>query len=152
MKPMVCLVIPLGGMPDNTLPGVPPGMWPGGGDISTLPAPGRPGYPSTGPVRPGRPVDPGYGIGDIGVGGGPAVPPGGVAVPPIALPPELWPPAATLPPGEVMPPIAEVPPGVWPPPPPPQGFVLAYLPGYGWKYVKLPPPVVGGPPVAQPKV
>jgi hypothetical protein len=66
--------------PDQGLPGRPPHVGnrpPGSWD--------RPEYPSTGPVRPGRPVDPSWGIdADLGPAH-PWVPPSGEELPP---PPE----------------------------------------------------------------
>jgi hypothetical protein len=108
--------------------------------------PGRPGHPSTGPVWPSRPVDPGYGV-DIG-GGHPAHP---IAPPtsgpgspsnPIVLPPEMWPP-----PGVVAPPIQ-----VRPDAPP---LYVLWVPGHGFKvvYIQGPPTQLPSPtpPVAAPK-
>lgn len=87
MQPFLAMILPVsGGHPDNSLPPVPPGggltpshpivipgappgapgspenpiYWPIAPDQGL---PGRPPYPSQGPVRPGRPVDPGWGWG-----------------------------------------------------------------------------------------
>ena len=85
--------------PDQGLPGAPPGFW--GGSAPPYPDQGLPGrpphvgnrppgswggeYPSTGPVRPGRPVDPSWGVdADLGPAH-PWVPPSGEELPP---PPE----------------------------------------------------------------
>ena len=76
--------------PDQGLPGRPP-------HVGNRPPGSRPEYPSQGPVRPGRPVDPGYEWGgrpgrpDQGLPGQPGVwprPPGG-NYPDQGLPPEL---------------------------------------------------------------
>jgi hypothetical protein len=114
-RAQIALIIPLGdapghipGYPDQGLPGSPAypdqGL-PGGGYYPDQGLPGRPphvgnrppgswggNYPSTGPVRPGRPVDPSWGIEegrpDQGLPPGPAhpwVPPSGEELPP---PPE----------------------------------------------------------------
>ena len=82
-KPFYAVIIPLGegGHPDQGLPpgvpGYPDQGLPGGGEYPDQGLPGRPPhvgnrppgswnrpeYPSQGPVRPGRPVDPGFGWG-----------------------------------------------------------------------------------------
>lgn len=107
-EPFYAVIIPLsGGRPDQGLPPVSPGYpdqgLPGGGYYPDQGLPGRPPhvgnrppgswdrpeYPSQGPVRPGRPVDPGYEW-----GGGPVRPshpiaPGGRPVDPGFGVPEL---------------------------------------------------------------
>ena len=70
-RPFYAVIIPLGegGHPDQGLPGggfYPDQGLPGGGAYPDQGLPGgagRPPYPSQGPVRPGRPVDPGFGWG-----------------------------------------------------------------------------------------
>jgi hypothetical protein len=95
-----------GAYPDQGLPGAPPGYW--GGVAPPYPGQGLPGrpphvgnrppgswspeYPSTGPVRPGRPVDPSWGIEE----GGPAHPDQGL--PPGPAHPWVPPEGETLPP------------------------------------------------------
>lgn len=161
MRPTIALIIPLGDMPpgvNNDLPGFGRPVDPGYGIGAE--------HPSTGPVRPERPVDPGWGQGrpmPPTVGGGPILPPGidnslppGV-MPPIALPtppgppPTIWPPA-----GSVMPPIAlppHTPDNSLPKPAP--GYIVAWVPGYGFAYVKLgmdvANPIAPGGPVPAPK-
>jgi hypothetical protein len=51
-----------------TSPSEPPGLWPGGGggEHPGNRPPGSGNYPTTGPVPPGRPTDPGYGQPDWG--------------------------------------------------------------------------------------
>jgi hypothetical protein len=118
-RAQIALIIPLGdapgyipGHPDQGLPGgpetQPPGIWPNPG-YPDQGLPGRPPhvgnrppgswnpeYPSTGPVRPGRPVDPSWGLEEGGPDQGlpptrpgvpaqPWVPPAGEELPP---PPE----------------------------------------------------------------
>jgi hypothetical protein len=80
-------------------------------------------------------------------------PPAGVPTPPVYYPPdepgEIWPPA-----GIPSPPIAVAPPGIWPPPPAPPGYVVVWVPRYGWHYFKIGVSVGGGPadgPAAQPR-
>jgi hypothetical protein len=97
-RAQIALIIPLGDAPgyipglhpDQGLPGgeyYPDQGLPGGGrppHVSNRP-PGswNPEHPSTGPVRPGRPVDPGFGWGGEYPSTGPIVPPmGGTDVPP----------------------------------------------------------------------
>jgi hypothetical protein len=93
------------------------------------------------------PVAPDQGL--PGSGGHPdqGLPPtGGGEVPDQGLPPTD--------PAQPEQPIQPVPPGIWPPTPQ-QGFIIAYIPGHGWNYVKLPGPsagqLPGAPPTAQPK-
>jgi hypothetical protein len=81
-RPFYAVIIPLGegGHPDQGLPGggyYPDQGLPGGGNgnypdqglpgrpphVGNRPPGSRPEYPSQGPVRPGRPVDPGFGWG-----------------------------------------------------------------------------------------
>jgi hypothetical protein len=208
-KPIHCIIIPLEdgepshpiappspGYPDQGLPEPQPphvGIWPrpphvGGGPVR----PGRPvdpgfgwgggEHPSTGPIRPGRPIDPGFGVGgghhpDYPDQGLPPLPPGhpgapghlpwhpGGGHPDQGLPGEpgdpqhpIWIPDSDLKPDQGLPPTA---PGeVWPPlggvPKPESGFILAYIPGVGYRYIKisLKPDqgLPGGkPPTAQPK-
>ena len=92
-EPCYAVIIPLsGGRPDQGLPPVSPG-YPDQGLPGRPPHVGnrppgswnRPEYPSTGPVRPGRPIDPGFGIPELGSDLGPAhpwVPPAGEELPP----------------------------------------------------------------------
>jgi hypothetical protein len=113
---------------------------------------GLPGHPSHGLPLPGRPVDPGY-----GVGGGehpghglPSIPPGfpghlpsipgapDQGLPPHVSPP-IWLPESGEKPDQGLPPQ---PPGsIWPPiggvPTPENGFILAYIPGVGYRYIKV---------------
>ena len=104
-RPFYAVIIPLGegGHPDQGLPGggyypdqgLPPGSpgYPDQGLPGRPPHVGnrppgswnRPEYPSQGPVRPGRPIDPGFGIPELGGDLGPAhpwVPPAGEELPP----------------------------------------------------------------------
>jgi hypothetical protein len=110
--------------------------------------PGRPGHIGGGPVYPGGPVDPGYGV--------------GIERPshPITLPP-----GSSLPPDQIWPPV----PGLWPPKPPDPGdpikppdivppnklAVLLWVIGVGYKWgiidAPKPPDVGSKPPDAQPK-
>ena len=72
--------------PDIGLPEPPPGIWPPlTPEHPWRPIPGFPERPSTGPVVPGRPVDPGFGVEEGSPGHLPSLPPG-----------TIWPP---LPPG-----------------------------------------------------
>lgn len=101
-QPFYAVIIPLGegGHPDQGLPGPqpqPPGIWPNPGypdqglpgrppHVGNRP-PGswdRPEYPSQGPVRPGRPVDPGFGLPELDDlhPTHPWVPPSGEQLPP----------------------------------------------------------------------
>jgi hypothetical protein len=97
-RAQIALIIPLGDAPGH-IPGLHPDQGlPGGGYYPDQGLPGRPPhvgnrppgswppeYPSTGPVRPGRPVDPSWGIdADLGPAH-PWVPPAGEELPP---PPE----------------------------------------------------------------
>ena len=102
-RPFYAVIIPLGegGHPDQGLPGggyYPDQGLPGGGNgnypdqglpgrpphVGNRPPGSRPEYPSQGPVRPGRPVDPGFGIPELGDLGPaqPWVPPAGEELPP----------------------------------------------------------------------
>jgi hypothetical protein len=99
-RAQIALIIPLGdapgyipGHPDQGLPEGGNGYYPDQGLPGRPPHVGnrppgswnRPEYPSTGPVRPGRPVDPSWGIdADLGPAH-PWVPPSGEELPP---PPE----------------------------------------------------------------
>lgn len=200
------------GLPEPS-PGHPDQGLPGGGYYPDQGLPGRPDYPSQGPVRPGwgggerpshglppsfpgrpghlparpgRPVDPSYGVGeghpDQGLPAGPdqglpPLPPGAPVAPghlpwhPGGAPDQglpggspgdpqhpIWIPDEDLKPGQGLP----VEPGeIWPPmvglPEPKGGFILAYIPGMGYRYIKveLKPdhglPGGGAPPTAQPK-
>ena len=92
----------------------------------------RPGRPDQG-LPPGEDiVDPGWGIDE---GEPPQVEPPD----PDEAPPGLWPPPTVGHPIEPLPPGSQVPPGsIWPRPPgaPPGKFVvLAWVPGYGYRYV-----------------
>lgn len=133
----------------------PPGMGPGqpGGPVD-------PGYfpPGVGPGRPGGPVDPGYSPPGIGGPGSRPIDPGyGVDVGtgpvrpahPIALPPSVpptpehpWvPPSGPVDPGYF-------PPGIVAPPPAADGggnWVWAWLPGVGWRWVRVPGQGEAGP-------
>ena len=93
-----------GAGPDNELPGRPPGFW--GGE-----RPSWPGHPGHLPARPGRPVDPGYGV---------ELPPVVEGGPP-EYPDQGLPPTYPVRPGHGLP----RPPHVWPRPPRPVD------PGYG---------------------
>jgi hypothetical protein len=163
-EPFYAVIIPLSGRPDQGLPGPqpqPPGIWPGPGypdqglpgrppHVGNRP-PGswdRPEYPSTGPVRPGRPIDPGYGVEE---GGGTA---GQLPIWPLDPAHPIAPPI----PGEPELPPVDPPPGtIWPPLPPsvPAGKALAYvgITGVGYRYVVIDipenPPEL--PPRPQPK-
>lgn len=114
------------GRPDQGLPGRPPRP-------ANRPPGSFPGYPSTGPVRPGRPVDPSWGIPDA-----PEIWPG-TPDQPIHLPP-----VAGLP----LPPVDPPPGTIWPPIDPgfgvPEGTALAlvWISGVGYRYAVLtiPPP------------
>ncbi len=78
---------PGGGHPDQGLPG-------GGGrppHVGNRPPGSRPEYPSQGPVRPGRPVDPGWGVGS-------------------EHPDQGLPPGEDIPPDTINPPLPDVPP------------------------------------------
>ena len=171
--PQIALIVPLGelpglipgipGYPDQGLPGggaypdqgLPGGGWAGRPSHPIAPGgrpphvgnrpPGSwsPEYPSTGPVRPGRPVDPNWGVDESGGG--------------------LWPldpahPIAPPVPGEPEPPPIDPPPGtIWPPLPPniPAGKALVYagIAGVGYRYIVIDipenPPEL--PPRPQPK-
>lgn len=158
MPAQIVLLVPLGEMPSGPvdpgygIPGPPPTV--GGGPImpppGIWPSPGHPGHPL--PQPPGQ------------VGGGPILPPGvdnslppGVA-PPIALPTPPGPPPTVWPPvGSVMPPIAlppHTPDHTLPKPAP--GYIVAWVPGYGFTYVKLgmdvANPIAPGGPAPAPKV
>jgi hypothetical protein len=126
--------------PDHSLP-VPPEIWPGPGiptppiyypppPVSIWPGPGYPAHP----IAPGGPPP--------GVWPGPGVP-----TPPIFYPPTVWPPQPGQPPVGIWPPDV----GIWPGPGPlPPGspehpiapgggsmYILVYVPGVGWKYIKV---------------
>jgi hypothetical protein len=113
------------GHPDHGLPAYPDQGLPGGGEgggeypdqglpgrppyVSNRPPGSRPPYPSTGPVRPGRPVDPGFGWGGGERPSHPIAPGGGGEHPDQGLPPELGPPVGPVhpwvpPSGEELPP------------------------------------------------
>jgi hypothetical protein len=174
-KPIYCVIIPLeSGGPEHPIAPEPPGYPdqglppPGVGIWPRPPYPGQglppsfPGRPGHGLPLPGLPVDPGWGVGlPSHPGHLPSIPPGF----PGHLPSIPGAPDQGLPPG-VQPPIwlpgdgegEEVqPPGtVWPPisgvPKPENGFILAYIPGLGYKYIKVSlKPDQGLPPEAQPK-
>jgi len=121
-RAQLALIIPLGDAPGH-IPGYPDQGLPDGGNgyYPDQGLPGRPPhvgnrppgswsppeYPSTGPVRPGRPIDPGYGVGGErpDQGFNPAYPDQG-------LPPELGPPVGPAhpwvpPAGEELPPPPE---------------------------------------------
>ena len=129
---------------------------------------GRPELPGWRPVDPGfgvrPPVDPGYGRPEL-----PGWSPGGPHPShPIYLPPGIWP----KPPGGgsgehpehpiVLPPDPDEPPGtVWPPLDPPvaeSGYIIAWVPGQGYRYIKValpeepsvPPDPSGKPPTTKP--
>jgi hypothetical protein len=139
--------------------------------------PGYPGRPGHGLPHPGRPVDPGYGIGEEFPDNGlPPIPPGiwGGGMPGVGQLPGVPPvlpigPDQGLPPvwGRPLPPIDPEPGEIWPPIGPGNGLppqfpagkavVVAGIPGVGWRYivVTIPPlaPDQGGPegPVREPK-
>ena len=101
---------------------------------------GRPERPSTGPVRPGRPIDPDYGLGEGEAGQLPVWPIGPEhGLPPIA--------------GQPLPPTNPPPGTIWPPLPPsvPAGKTLVYagIAGVGHRYIVIdvppPKPDQGGP-------
>jgi hypothetical protein len=130
--------VPEGGRPDQGLPGFPgapdqglPG-W-GGERPGNRPPGSFPGYPSTGPVRPGRPVDPGYGIEEGGTGQLPVWPVDPES-PDQGLPPEVPPGLPELPPGTVWPPL---PPSV----PPGKALAVIYISGVGSRWAVLDIPV-----------
>jgi hypothetical protein len=151
--------VPGGGHPGQlpTFPGHPSQGLPGFGGFpghpsQGLPFPGFPGHPSQGLPGgfPGRPVDPGW-----GVGGAPEV------SPPITLPP-----STELPPDQIWPPLPPgTPPTTKPVVPPDKLAILILVLGVGHKWMiidkswlppvagQLPgqPPMPGQPPVAQPK-
>ena len=118
---------------ESGLPSPPPS----GGEFPSQGLPGRPARPGQLPSRPGRPVDPDWGV-EEGTGEPPQVwpiPPDGGGLPPIA--------------GQPLPP-ANPPPGtIWPPLPPsiPPGKTLVYagIAGVGHRYivVEIPPPKPG---------
>ena len=126
----------------------------------------RRGHPDNDlPAGPGGPIDPGFGVGGDGIDnelpGG--VPPLGVTLP--EQPPGVWPPLTLNHPWFPLPPDSAVPPGaIWPPPggpphpwdpippdastKPPEKkiWIVAGIPGIGWRYIcvdlsaKPPPP------------
>ncbi|HKD03941.1 MAG TPA: hypothetical protein VKB77_16000 [Terriglobales bacterium] len=128
------------------------------------------------PVSGSGPVDPGYGVGHpLPPHAGhplplPSLPPG-VAAPPIALPPTMWPPPGPPSPPVVVPEPPEKPlPGppavIWPPLPPGTGvagkaLILIWVVGVGYRWLvyeghDIWPPEGGGgggkpPETAQPK-
>ena len=124
-EPFYAVIIPLsGGRPDQGLPPVSPGYpdqgLPGGGYYPDQGLPGRPPhvgnrppgswdrpeYPSQGPVRPGRPVDPGYEWGGRPVRPSHPIAPGGRPVDPSwGIDADLGPAHPWVPPaGEELPP------------------------------------------------
>jgi hypothetical protein len=141
--------------PSNELPGAP--VYPG----HDLPeAPVFPGHdlPSGGGGRPSQ-----------GLPGGPAIP-GHLPAPPPGVWPPLMPSAPIqpappgTPPGSIWPPVNPPHPDVQPPtgPPPVAGtplpektyWLIAGIPGVGWRYVAVDPSLVAGmplPPTAEPK-
>jgi hypothetical protein len=136
--PFLALITPLGsgGVPDQGLPGQPPGIWPSPGHPSHPIAPGGqpPGY--WGGVAPPYP--------DQGLPGRPPYPSQGPGFPtaPIMLPPYVpgGPPVSIWPnPGNPAHPIV-LPPPPPPPPdneaikPPPETGGWAYAPEYGWGF------------------
>jgi hypothetical protein len=104
---------------------LPPGVWPNPPDRPPGIWPSPPGWPG----HPAHPLPPGSGL----------------PTHPIFLPPGVWPhPPGS--PGEpthpiVLPPDPDEPPGtVWPPLDPPvaqSGYLIAWVPGQGYKYVKV---------------
>jgi hypothetical protein len=131
---------PPGGVPTPPIH-LPPGVWPTPPDRPGLPGVPTPPiyyppYPGQGPGFPTHPIAPGG-------------PPPEVWPQPPGRPPGVWP----SPPGGsghpehpiVLPPDPDAPPGtVWPPLEPPvaeSGYIIAWVPGQGYKYVKvaLPP-------------
>jgi hypothetical protein len=117
---------PPGGVPTPPIH-LPPGVWPNPPDRPPGVWPSPPGLPPG--VWPSPPLFPSH---------------------PIVLPP-LYPSTGPVPPGGtpehpiVLPPDPDAPPGtVWPPLEPPvaeSGYIIAWVPGQGYKYVKvaLPP-------------
>jgi len=148
MKPMICIVIPLGaapGYPDQGLPQPPgTGIWP---------SPGHPAHPIAPGGQPGHP--------DQGLPPGAGHPSHPIALPPMPVHPEhpiagvggtpehpiYTPPAPGVPshpiyiPGTPTHPIALPPGTVWPPLPPNAGegpgvvVVLAWVPSVGYRWV-----------------
>jgi hypothetical protein len=114
---------PMGGHPDQGLPG---GGRPGR-PIDPGFGVGLPPHVGGGPARPGRPTDPGYGIEE-----------GGEVAPPIweLGPDQGLPPVA----GHPLPPVDPPPGTVWPPLPPDvevtgRALVLAAIEGVGYRYI-----------------
>jgi len=122
---------------------------PDGRPDNSLPRPGHPGHPDNGlPDLPGVP--------DNSL---PPVPPGSVGI---------WPPLSPGNPVQPVPPMVNVPPGtIWPSPgnpdnslPLPTGkfWVIAGIPGVGWRYICIDPSLKPGnalppsPPTATPKL
>ena len=104
---------------------------------------GKPGKPGglPGPGEPTHPIEPGDGGEEIDeIPGEPAHP---IEIP--DPPPGIWPPPTISHPIVPVPPNLNPPPPageVWPPiegAPPSKFFVLAYIPGYGVKYVVVDP-------------
>jgi len=160
----------------STLPEPPPGVWPpltgwapiqpappGTPPGSIWPPIGRPDRPGNAlPTPPGRPPQVGGGPADpVGrppqVGGGPATPPGR---PDAGLPPSPGRPDAGLPPQPGHPdaglPVQPGHPGGGPVPPqgstkPPSGvyYIVAGIPGVGWRYVAVDPSLEAGMPLPE---
>jgi hypothetical protein len=153
---MFCLLIPLGGLPglpDNSLPGVPVGP---AHPIVLPPLPpgvelppglgGTPEHPiyyppvaGQGPGLPSNPIAPGGQ--PPGIWGGPPLYPdqGLPGRPPVPG----WPSHPIILPGTPEHPIAGEPGQVWPPLVGVQtaAIALAWLPGYGWRWVRVDPTV-----------
>jgi hypothetical protein len=118
------------------LPGDP--WWGGGGPVDPGYFPPGVGGPGS---RPNYPVDPGYGV-DVGTG--PVRPAHPIALPP-SIPPtpeHPWvPPSGPVDPGYF-------PPGIVAPPNAPDGggnWCWAWLPGVGWRWVRVPGSGEAGP-------
>lgn len=143
MKPQIVLMVPLGDAPANT-PGYPSQGLPAPPNYPSQGLPGAPAYPSTGPGFPTHPIAP---------GGQPGLPSQGLPAPPIdpswGVTPPVDPgygipdisqgrPDNTLPlppespaqPGQIYPPITEL---------HTKTAMLAWLPGYGHRWVVLDP-------------
>jgi hypothetical protein len=112
---------------------LPPGVWPNPPDYPVPPGgvPTPPIYypPGIWPHPPGHPAHP--------------LPPGWAGLPthPIVLPPPgIWP-SPGVPTHPIVLPDPDAPPGtVWPPLDPPvaeSGYIIAWVPGQGYKYVKV---------------
>jgi hypothetical protein len=157
----------------STLPEPPPGVWPpisGWNPIVPAPPGTPPGViwppvghpPSWGGGHPARPTDPGFGQParparpDAGLPGAPARPdtglPGRPARPDAGLPSAPVRPDAGLPSAPVRPDAGlPVPPASTKPPETPTVYyVIAGIPGVGWRYVTVDPSLIAGMPLPTP--